>query len=478
MRKSQLLLIFLTSVQLMNSQIINIPSDEPTIQAGIESASNGDTILVQSGTYTENINFMGKEIIIASLFLTTNDTSYISQTIIDGNQNGSVVTFNSDENSQSVLTGFTIRNGSGYDLFGGPDTEGGGILIDNASPSLSNLSIQGNSAQGSGGGIFLHNSSSTIEDVEIIGNMANSAAGVYCVNDFNTNLEMAPRPSIHGSRIAENEATFRGGGVYFGYTLVILSEVVISGNSATNGGAMYVGNSKTILNRTTISQNSASAEGGVLFLDGGEAIIVNSIVTNNSPQSIYKNPDPAVSIATVAYSNIEGGEAIFSNMAGIENWEEGNIDSDPMFFDQENYYLTTGSPCIDSGTSFYIFDLDTIVNLLPSDYLGMSPEMGAHELDIASNLSEWELDNFFELQIHPNPSSQFLHLTYLLREPSEMTTFIYDVNGRLVKEVASKGQEESGKNEMLIPIENVQSGNYIVVLRSDSNISKSLIIVD
>ncbi|MCK4695496.1 MAG: hypothetical protein KAT74_07025, partial [Candidatus Cloacimonetes bacterium] len=87
-------------------------------------ADSTNTVLVQPGTYVENINFNGKSITVGSLFLTTQDTSYISSTIIDGNDNGSVVTFESQEDSTTVLSGFTITNGLASDS---PLNKGGGI---------------------------------------------------------------------------------------------------------------------------------------------------------------------------------------------------------------------------------------------------------------------------------------------------------------------------------------------------------------
>ena len=105
-------------VAVTNAQIINVPSDKLTIQAGIDSASNGDTVLVEEGTYLENIDFMGKAIVVASKFILDGDTSHISKTIIDGSQatdpdTASVVSFKSGEDTTSVITGFTITGGKG-----------------------------------------------------------------------------------------------------------------------------------------------------------------------------------------------------------------------------------------------------------------------------------------------------------------------------------------------------------------------------
>ncbi|MCD4730969.1 MAG: hypothetical protein K8R74_10235, partial [Bacteroidales bacterium] len=63
--------------------------DFTTIQAGINAANTGDTVLVWPGTYFENIDYNSKSITVASIYLTTQQDNYIDSTIIDGNMNGS-----------------------------------------------------------------------------------------------------------------------------------------------------------------------------------------------------------------------------------------------------------------------------------------------------------------------------------------------------------------------------------------------------
>ena len=130
------------------AKTIHVPADSSTIQAGINGAVDGDTVLVADGVYTgegnKNIDFLGKAIVVRSV-------NGPEVTVIDCENNGSGFFFHNNEGSDSKLNGFTITNG-----FAG---EGAGICCWNASPTISNCIIRGNGAyapewgEACGGGI-------------------------------------------------------------------------------------------------------------------------------------------------------------------------------------------------------------------------------------------------------------------------------------------------------------------------------------
>ena len=143
--------------------------DYISIQEGINESVNGDTVLVYPGTYYENINYNGREITVASLLLNTGDENYINNTIIDGNQNGSVVVFENNETNDAVLMGFTIQNGSGYNAV--YTNYGGGIYINYSSPNLKYLIICHNYAR-CGAGISFSSTDAKLEAIVIKENHA------------------------------------------------------------------------------------------------------------------------------------------------------------------------------------------------------------------------------------------------------------------------------------------------------------------
>ena len=205
MKKKAMFIIFMILMIGALAATIYIPEDYATIQEGINASEDGDEIIVSPGTYVENINFEGKAVILGSLFYTTQDTSYISQTIIDGNQDDSVVRFDSGEDSTSVLTGFTINNGQAH--------SGGGICCIYSSPSLENVTISDNSAVDFGGGIYCYSSSPSLENVMITGNSANGCYG-YGYDDGGGIYCSSSSPSLENVTIINNLAG-RGGGIYF-----------------------------------------------------------------------------------------------------------------------------------------------------------------------------------------------------------------------------------------------------------------------
>ncbi|MCB2222357.1 MAG: right-handed parallel beta-helix repeat-containing protein [Bacteroidetes bacterium] len=275
--------------------IINIPADQPTIQAGINLAMDGDTILVHPGTYFENINYNGKNLTVASLFLKTQDTAYIYQTVINGGGGAlsPVVVFENEEDSTAILSGFTLTNGCNF--------RGGGIYCMGASPKLSDLNITNNFTHywngysRGGGGIYCENSNLTLENSFLHDNSAMTAScpavGLDC-----------------------------GGGILCRHSDILMMNTVILNNTAESGGGLYCDNSSPVLQNVIISNNTATPDynplwmvfydsfgGGMSCVNGSNPVLSHVTILNNTAFSGWSNP------TYNSYSDAFGGGIYCSN---------------------------------------------------------------------------------------------------------------------------------------------------------------------
>ena len=274
---------------------INVPGDYQTIQEAINASSySDDTVLVADGTYTgtgnKDLDFYGKAITVQS-------ENGPENCIIDCEGSGRGFYFHSNEGEDSVVSGFTITNGS--------NSPGGGIYCGSDSyPTITNCTVSGNSADDDGGGIYCYYSSF---------------------------------PTITDCTISGNSASGDGGGIYFEASYAAIINCTVSGNSASRGGGIYCSSFDPIITNCTITENTASKYGGGIYCYYSSPIITNCIFWKNTPVEIQASggEDPVVT-----YSDIQGGYP-----------GDGNINADPLFVSDSDYHLTESSPCINAGTN-------------------------------------------------------------------------------------------------------------------------------
>ena len=204
-----------------------VPEEYSTIQAGVDAAVDGDTVLVNQGTYYENIH-LTKSIVLTSYAIYDDLTEWkeyspifgewqvsnynINNTVIDGStatdDYGSCILIYSpdDECITPTVSGFTIQNGSTLSSSGHPWSFGGGVVISGASLTVRDVIIQDNESHNNtrGHALFVENSSSLFDNVIVKNNnkggirlnatytggfsagMSGSTGGIYIVADPST----------------------------------------------------------------------------------------------------------------------------------------------------------------------------------------------------------------------------------------------------------------------------------------------------
>lgn len=424
----RILMVFLTLCIMSaigNTATIWVPDDYLSIQAAIGGADNGDVIIVRPDTYHENIDFIGKAITVRS-------EQGAAVTIIDGDQLGTVVSFQSGEGSGSVLDGFTVTNGLGTLDYRG--YVGGGILCYYSSPILSGNIITKNQADAGGGIGCEEDSDPQIINNKIIDNTAIHGGGIYCYYDST--------PQITGNAIVDNSAD-DGAGIFGSFTNLFIKGNLIEGNSATNDGggihgtslsggtiysniissnsanngggiyfydcAMYwypdVGNNMIIRNSATsdgggvyfnffefecppvwndtIAYNTAATRGGGVYCEEVDELTIKNAILwkNDAPlgKEVYFYSSWSDSKIHIDYSDLEGGsDSLFVEPSSALDWGLNNIDKDPKFVDPpaNDFHITWCSFCRDSGDNSVVKD--------PCDFEG-DPRIDPVTVDIGAD---------------------------------------------------------------------------------------------
>lgn len=396
-----------------------------TIQSAIDSAVNGDRVIVADGEYkgdkNKDIDFQGKAITVMSERGPEN-------CIIDCEKSGRAFIFYHNETETSVVSGFTIKNANTADggaircgkynpgdtytppkateEKGSPtisncvftdnytDYAGAGIIINTSDPVIKDCRFDKNKATHYGGGIaFMNDSKPKIINCSFTNNSAYSGGaihaeesqgelvGLYVADNFTTTNGVPPGYDGGGICIRKSETSIERCTIlrnksYWGAGISVkinstskIESCLIAENEGQRGGGIAVRKSNVSIYGCTITKNSAPGGnndfegiGGVYSEEIGPEI-ANSIIWGNANGQIGADKDETY--PAIKYSCIEGGYT-----------GSGNIDSDPLFTGGADYHITPDSPCLGTGNAENAptYDLDNKVRAEDGIYT-----MGAYE---------------------------------------------------------------------------------------------------
>lgn len=433
--RRSLVAVLLASASVTLAATIKVPADQPTIQAGINVAAPGDTVLVSPGIYYENIDFGGKAITVTS-------SSGAAQTIIDGGFHNPAVTFESNETRASILSGFTIQHGGIANLFSGD----AGIYVTDSAPSILNNVLTHNLCRS----IHITVASPLIQNNNI-NNTDDPSGQCYFAGGSaiwvegaqqRTSSALPPLPEIIGNVIEDNTQSGKedaggsgGAGIaVWGGNPVIQNNTIRNNKTLGTGGGINIVTGGAVVVQNLIYGNDAGSAGGLAFdfgTSGGPGpvigFVVNNTIANNTVSGQYGysgHPHSSQvyiwlqSSQTAFVNNIIYGSSTAPLVMCDPTWETyaqkitifdhndaynsqgplyggtctdqtgtfGNISANPLFLNPSasDFHLTAASPAIDAGnnSAWYLPQKDFDGNPRQQDFSGKNYpviDLGAYE---------------------------------------------------------------------------------------------------
>lgn len=383
-----------------------------TVQGGLNAASSGGEVWVAAGTYDENITlkagvglYGGFEGISETYREQRDWRSHVTTLYGQGTEQNpaSVVTSPAGAANDTIIDGFTIKNGSAV--------LGGGVYCAGSSPTIANNTITSNSATGfdnsSGGGIYCSNSFARIIGNKITSNTAGQggASAIYCGSNSNVSII---------NNVIDHNAT-----------------------SNASYGAVCLDSSSGTIESNTVAENSG--QGYAILIVGSPSTspptIANNIVAFN-PAGVCSSADTILKNNDVYYNPAANGEDYCAGLAP----DGSNISVPPLFVDlpSDDYHLAANSPCRDAADDTYtewLFDID------------MEPRIQ----DFASDIGADEIPGCGRVDVtypeYGTPGQTVTitaHAVDLNGQPTPGVTICFSVSGGVLTEINGSSPPENG----------------------------------